>query len=44
MANERQRPINQQLRTSLFFEQCQLLIAISRTTSLPDAARSGDAP
>jgi hypothetical protein len=44
MANQRQRPVNQQLRTSLLFEPCQLLVAISRARSLRDAARSGDTP
>jgi len=44
MANQRQRPVNQQLRTSLLFEPCQLLVAISRARSLCDVVRSGDAP
>jgi hypothetical protein len=44
MANQRQRPVNQQLCTSLLFEPSQLLAAISRARSLCDVVRSGDAP
>jgi hypothetical protein len=44
MANQRLRPVNQQLRTSLLFEPCQLLVAISGARSLCDVVRSGDAP
>jgi hypothetical protein len=44
MANERQRPINQQLRTSLLFEPRRVLIAIGRAASLRDAVRGGDVP
>jgi hypothetical protein len=44
MANQRQHPVNQQLCTSLLFEPCQLLVAISRARSSCDVVRSGDAP
>jgi hypothetical protein len=44
MANQRLRPVDQQLRTSLLFESCLLLVAIKRARSLCDVVRSGDAP
>jgi hypothetical protein len=44
MANQRQRPVNQRLLTSLLFEPCQLRVTISRARSLCDGVHSGDAP
>jgi hypothetical protein len=43
MANERQRSINQGMRTSFLVESRPLLIAISRVWSLHDAVLGGDA-
>jgi hypothetical protein len=40
MANQRLRPVNQQLRTSLLFGPCQLPVAISRARSLCDVVRA----
>jgi hypothetical protein len=44
MANQRPRPVNQQLLTLLLFEPCLLLVAIIRARNLCDVVRSGDAP